>query len=280
MCNFIMVSCWYELYLVPFARYSASKISVSDLDLSGSPKVKYFNFFWKPTWDFIMFCWYELSISYRLRDIPHLRIQLVTLTFQGHRRSNISHFWEANVQLYNGILLTRTLYRVPFARYSASKISVSGLNLSASPKVKYFNFFWKPTWDFIMILCWYELSISYCLRDIPHLRFRLVTLTFQGHQRSNISHFWEANVQLHNGILLTRTLNRVPFARYSAFKISVSDLDLSGSPKVKYFNLFRKPFRAFIMMFCWYKLSISYRLRDIPHLRFWLVTLTFHCHQR
>ena len=44
--------------------------------------------------------------------------------------------------------------------------------------------------------------------------------------------------QLHNGILLIRTLYLVPFVRYSASKISVSDLDLSGSLKVKYFNFF------------------------------------------
>ena len=37
------------LYLVPFARYSASKISVSDLEFSGSPKVEYFTLFGKPT---------------------------------------------------------------------------------------------------------------------------------------------------------------------------------------------------------------------------------------
>ena len=29
----------------------------------------------------MMFCLHELSISYRLRDIPHLGIRLVTLTF-------------------------------------------------------------------------------------------------------------------------------------------------------------------------------------------------------
>ena len=176
------------LYLVPFARYSASKISVNDLDLPGSRKVKYFKFFGKPIWDFIMtFCWYELCISYRLREIPHLRFRLVTLTFQGHRRSNISPSWEADMGLYNDLLLIQTLYLVPFARYSASKISVCDLDLSRSPKVKYFTCFWKPIWDFVMTFCWYKLSISYRLRDIPLLRFPLMTLTFQGHRRSNIS---------------------------------------------------------------------------------------------
>ena len=39
-----MIFCLHELYLAPFARYSAYKISVSDLELSGSPKVKSCNF--------------------------------------------------------------------------------------------------------------------------------------------------------------------------------------------------------------------------------------------
>ena len=55
--------------------------------------------------------------------------------------------------LYNGVLLIRTLYLVPFARYSASTISVSDLDLSGSPKVKYFTFFGKPIWDFVMVFC-------------------------------------------------------------------------------------------------------------------------------
>ena len=42
---------------------------------------------------------------------------------------------------YNDLLLIRTLYLVPFASYSASKISVNDLDLPGSPKVKYFTFF-------------------------------------------------------------------------------------------------------------------------------------------
>ena len=43
--------------------------------------------------------------------------------------------------LYNDLPLIQTLYLVPFARYSASKIPVSDLDLSESPKVKYFQIF-------------------------------------------------------------------------------------------------------------------------------------------
>ena len=94
------------------------------------------------------------------------------------------------MELYNDVLLIQTLYLLPFARYSASKISVCDLDLSGSPKVKYFDFFRRLICGFIMVSCWYELSISYRLRDIPHLRFRLVTLTFQGQRRSNIFYFF------------------------------------------------------------------------------------------
>ena len=44
---------------------------------------------------------------------------------------------------------------------------------------------------------------------------------------------------LHNDVLLIRTLYLVSFARYSASKISVSDLDLSGS-EGQIFLLFQK----------------------------------------
>ena len=153
-----MVSCLYELYLVPFARYSAFKNSVSDHDLSGSPKVKYFTLAGKPIWNFMMtFRWYEL-------------------------------------------------YLVPFARYSTSKISVSDLDLSGSPKFKCSTFFGNPIWDFVMTFCWYELYISHRLRDISYLRFRLVTSTFQGHRKSKFHVFWEADMGLHNGLLLVRTI--------------------------------------------------------------------------
>ena len=53
--------------------------------------------------------------------------------------------------LYNDVLLIQTLHLIPFARYSASKISVSDLDLSGSPNVKNFTLFGKPIWDFIMV---------------------------------------------------------------------------------------------------------------------------------
>ena len=55
------------------------------------------------------------------------------------------------MQLYNGVVLRGTLYLIAFARYSASKISVSDLDLSGSPTVKYFSFVGKPRADIVMV---------------------------------------------------------------------------------------------------------------------------------
>ena len=140
----------------------------------------------------MVFFLYEISIWYRLRDTLHLRFRLVTWTFRATKGQIFQLCWKAKRQLYNGVLLKRTLYFIPFARYSASKISVSDLDLSGSPKVKYFYFLGKPICNFIVVLCWEELSISYLLQDVPLLRFQLVTSTFQGHQRPNISALLES----------------------------------------------------------------------------------------
>ena len=121
-------------------------------------------------------CSHELSIWHHIRDIPHLRFRSVTLTFQTHWRSNILIFVrKVNVLLHNDLLSIRTLYHVPFARYSSSKNSVSDLDLSDSLKDKYFNFIEKSRCYFIMIFCRYE---SHYLQDIPHLRIRLVIHIF------------------------------------------------------------------------------------------------------
>ena len=205
MCHFIIVLCSYELYHVPFARYPAFKISVSDLALSGSPKFKYFYSIRKPIFHFIMvFCWYEPSISYRLRGIPHLRFHLVTLTFQGHQKSNISTFLKkllcdfVIVFCWYQLSIAYRLRDIPHLRFLLVTLPFQG-----PPKVKYFYFFRKPICDLVIVFCWYELSISYRLPDIPHARFRLMTLTFQGHRRSNISPiFREVDMGLYSDLTI------------------------------------------------------------------------------
>ena len=57
-------------------------------------------------------------------------------------------------------------------------------------------------------------------------------------------------MRLHICLLLIGTLYLIPFARYSASKISVSDLDLLRSPKVKYFYMVRKLMHDFTVVFC------------------------------
>ena len=64
-----------------------------------------------------------------------------------------SLFLKDDMQLYNDILLVRTLYLVPFARDSVSKISFCDLDFSGSPKVKIFQLFVEPKWDFTLAFC-------------------------------------------------------------------------------------------------------------------------------
>ena len=79
-------------------------------------------------------------------------------------------------------------------------------------------------------------ALNFCTQKRRSRRL-LVTLTFQGHQRSTISIFFgKVHMRLHNGLLLIRILYLIPFVRYSTSKISVSDLDLSAPTKVKYFK--------------------------------------------
>ena len=79
------------LYLAPLARYSTSQVVVNDLGPSGSPKVKYFNFFQKLMCDFIIvFCWKELSIWHHFRKIPHPSSR--SLTFDLWRWSEVKYF--------------------------------------------------------------------------------------------------------------------------------------------------------------------------------------------
>ena len=83
--------------------------------------------------------------------------------------------------------------------------------------------------DLIMVFCGYELSISYRMQDIPHLRFRLVTLTFQSSESSKVNYlnFVEKPMcDFIKGLLWLQTLYLAPFPRNSASKISVSDFDL------------------------------------------------------
>ena len=156
ICDFASDLCWYWLSISHHLREIPHlSFRLLTFDLPHWQKVKYFIFFGIPKCDFILaLCWYELSISHRLRDIPHLRFWLKTLTLQGYRRSNISTFLEAHVRFRISILLKRTLYLAPLSRYSTSKVLTNDLAPSGSPKVKYFNFSWKPMCDFIIVFCW------------------------------------------------------------------------------------------------------------------------------
>ena len=165
-----MTFCRYEtLYLVPFARYSASKIPVSDFGFSGSPDGQIFRLFLGlPIWDFILtFYWYELYISSPFARYSASQISVSDLDLSRVIEGQLFHLsWETDIGLYNGLLLIRILYLVPFGRYSASKIQIGDLDLSGLPKVKYFYFFRKPMCHFIMTCSVDTNSISRTVREI------------------------------------------------------------------------------------------------------------------
>ena len=106
---FIMIFRSHELSIWHHMRYSASKISVSDLDLHGhrrypvsdldlsdSLKVKYFNFVGKSMCYFIMiFYRYE---SHYLQDIPHLRIR--GLMCHWARRKKVKVRWRIRLVIH------------------------------------------------------------------------------------------------------------------------------------------------------------------------------------
>ena len=100
-------------------------------------------------------------------------------------------------------------------------------------------------------------------------------LTFQGHQRVNWLRRPIRTLSIPISRLLTWFLYSTPLPRYSASQISVGDLDLSGSPKVKFSNYLGKSMFNFIMVFCWYQLPIWHHLRDIQLPRFWVMTFHF-----
>ena len=90
------------LYLAPLARYSTSKVVVNDLDTSGSPEVKYFNFFQKPLGDFIIiFHWTELYILHHFQEIPHLSPR--SLTFDLSWWPEVKHFIDFGNSICNYI---------------------------------------------------------------------------------------------------------------------------------------------------------------------------------
>ena len=178
-------------YLVPFARYSASKTSFCDFDLSGSPKVKYFTVFVKPLLDLIMmFCWYELFILYGFGDIPQKRFCLVTLTFQGRQSSNISpFFWKpVSRRFIDGSLLIRTLIsRTVCEIFRIYRFSFVTLTLQGHQSSIYFNFFWKANMVLYLnfLLIHTSLSRTYW-RDIPHLKILDCDLDLSGSPKGQI----------------------------------------------------------------------------------------------
>ena len=131
----------------------------------------------------LVFCWDKHSISHHSRDILYLRVLNMKLTARVYQRSNILSFPKA---IYNFILVfcsnehsishrSRDIDFTPFSRYSISESSVYETDCSCSPKIKYF-IFTKAKYNFILVFCSHEHSISHRSPDILYLRVLNMTL--------------------------------------------------------------------------------------------------------
>ena len=168
-----------------------------------SCRVKYFNYFRKHIRHFIMiFCLHELSISHHLLDIPHLGFRFVILTFQGCRKSKILFCWKAhfativdtNSSSYRLRDIPHFIYRLVwpwFFRATESQI----FQLSWKPHMRLYN-------GILLVRTFYLLPFTR-YSDILLLRFRLVTLTFQGQQRSNTMEGYYENIAQLSCIVLS-----------------------------------------------------------------------------
>ena len=163
------------------------------------------------------------------------------------KQSKCIHKFQAKRQLY-----THVSQKLIF------KTRPSDRDLSGSPKIKYFYFFRKPMCHFIMVFCCYELSISLCLRDIQHVRIRLVTLTFQVHHRSNI--FYSIKKPICHFIMvfcwyepsISYRLRDIPRIRFR-----LVTLTFQGHQRSNILTFLESSYVTLEWCFCWYQLSLN-----------------------
>ena len=226
-----------SLYLVPSSRYSTSKFLGFDLDLWplkviwGQKKIYHSEaHIWLPIW---------LLWTRSLYLVPFSRYSTskflgLTLTFDPWRSSGVEkkfYHSEAHIWLPIWLLWTRSLYLVPFSRYSTSKFL--GFDLDLWPlkviwgqkKLCYSKaHIWLPIW-----LLW---TRSFYL--VPFSRYS--TSKFLGFDLDlwplkviwgqKMLYYSKAHIWLPIWLLWTSSLYLVPFSRYSTSKFSGFDLDL------------------------------------------------------
>ena len=165
------------LYLAPFARYSVSKISVYDFWPFKVTKGQIFYFFRKAHVAFYNNNNNAWHLSHTYSYAYHIGECIVTFYVTFYL------FWKTDMGLYIRLLLIRTLYLSPFARYSTSKVLVNYLDPLGSPKVKYLTFFSKAhMWLYTSLLLIRTLSRTICEKfSIKASGYR--PLTFHDDQR-------------------------------------------------------------------------------------------------
>ena len=160
-----------SLYLVPFLRYSTSKV----LPFRGDPRSKIFSPFESPYMTFYPTSIDTFSLSrtvFEIFDFKGFRVWSWPLTFRGDPRSKIfSPFKSPYMTSYLTPIDTFSLSRNVFEIFDFKIFRVWPWPLRGHPRSNIFPPFWKPIYDFLFNSHWHFLSILYRFRDIRFQSF-------------------------------------------------------------------------------------------------------------
>ena len=149
---------------------------IMTFELSESPKVKYFNFNWKPMCDFIIKSHIKTLYLAPFSRKSTSELQVIDLwSFTMTRGWTFYHFCRAHMGIYIRLSLTKTLYLAPLTRYSTSKVVVNDLEPFMVTECQIFQLFQKSMCDFIIVFRWKKLSILHHVREISHPSFKSLT---------------------------------------------------------------------------------------------------------
>ena len=176
------------LYLVPFSIYSTSKFLRFDLDLRPSEviwggTILYHSqaHIWLPIWLLLTLSLYLVPFS-RYSTSNFSRFDLDLWPLEVNWGQIFLYHLQAHVWLHICLLLTLSLYLIPFSRYSISNFSGFDLdlwpcNFRSQLRSDIFYNIRKLIYDFLFDFYWHFLSNSYRFRDIRLQTFRGLTLT-------------------------------------------------------------------------------------------------------
>ena len=226
-----------SLYLVPFSRFSSSKFLGFDIDLwplkvicSRKKLYRSKAHIWLPIWLLLTPSLYLVPFSrYSTSKFSGFDLEVRHLNVIWGQK--ISHYSKAHIWLPIWLLLTPSLYLIPFSRYSTSKflgfdLDLWPLKVIRGQKILYNSraHIWLPIW-----LLWttslYLLPFSRYSTS-QFLRFDLDLWPQKVIWGQKMLYHSKAHIWLPIWLLLTPSLYLVPFSRYSTSKFLGFDRDL------------------------------------------------------